>query len=87
MVDRNIELVAQSYNSMCFQTETKYLKYSITGNPFNSGSVIFLGLIWGRISTPSQFKNEQKLPKFLVLHFGENFMNKNRKVTDAYKFA
>ena len=38
---------------------------------------IFLSLIWGRISTPSQFDNEQKLPKkvhiipnFLILHFG-----------------
>ena len=42
---------------------------------------IFLDLIWGQISSSSQFKNEQKLPKmvyiilnFLVLHFGENFM-------------
>ena len=40
---------------------------------------IFLVLLWGQISAPSQFKNEQKLPKninsnFLVLHFGENFM-------------
>ena len=36
----------------------------------------------GRISAPSQFKNEQKLPKmvyiipnFLAIHFGENYMN------------
>ena len=42
---------------------------------------IFLVLIWGRISAPSQFKHKQKLPRmvfiihnFLVLHFGENFM-------------
>ena len=42
---------------------------------------IFLGLIWDRVSAPSQFKNEQKLPKmvyiipnFLVLQFDENFM-------------
>ena len=38
----------------------------------------FLSLIWGRISAPFQFKNEQKRPKmvniipnFLALHFGE----------------
>ena len=50
-------------------------------------SGIFLGLIWGRISAPSQLKNEQKLPKmayiilnFLVLHFGENFMKIRTKV-------
>ena len=52
---------------------------------YNAG--IFLGLIWGRITAPSQLKNEHKLPKmesiipnFLVLHFGENFM-KIRKNT------
>ena len=50
-------------------------------NHQNQESEIFLGLIWGRISFPSQLKNEQKLLKmvyintnFLVLHFGENFM-------------
>ena len=48
---------------------------------------IFLGLIWGQISAPSQFRNEQKLPKmvyiipnFLVLHFGENFMKIQTKI-------
>ena len=42
---------------------------------------IFLGLIRGQISAPSQFKNEQKLPEMvfiitnlLVLHFDVNFM-------------
>ena len=42
---------------------------------------IFLGLIWGRYSAPSQLKNEQSLlkmmhiiPNFLILHFGESFM-------------
>ena len=50
-------------------------------------SGIFLGLILGRISASSQFKNEQKLPKmvhinynFLVLHFGENFMKIRTKI-------
>ena len=44
-------------------------------------SGIFLGLIWGLILAPSQFKNEHELPKmvyiipnFLVLLFGKNFM-------------
>ena len=53
-------------------------------------SGIFLGLIWGRITAPSQLKNQQKLHKmvyiitnFIVLHFHENFMN--TKVTDAWK--
>ena len=48
---------------------------------------IFLGLIWGRILAPSQFKNEQKLPKivyiipnFLVLHFGEIIMKIRTKI-------
>ena len=48
---------------------------------------IFLDLIWGWISAPSQFKNEQKLPKmvyivpnFLVLHFCENFMKIRTKI-------
>ena len=42
---------------------------------------IFLGLILGQITAPSQFNHEQKLtiivyiiPNFLVLHFGDNFM-------------
>ena len=30
---------------------------------------IFLGLIWGQLSTPSQFKNEQKLPKMVYISF------------------
>ena len=41
----------------------------------------------GRTSAPSRFKNEQKLPimvyiipKFLVLHFGENFMKIQTKI-------
>ena len=41
----------------------------------------FPRLIWGQINAPSQLKNEQKLPKmvyiipnYLLLHFGENFM-------------
>ena len=53
---------------------------------FYNMSGIFLGLIWGRISAPSQFKNEQKLPKimyiipnFLVLHFGENSWKSEQK--------
>ena len=44
---------------------------------YHSG--IFLSLIWGQITAPSKFKNEQKLPEmlysipiFLVVHFGEN---------------
>ena len=59
----------------CFQCYTGYL----TG--------IFLGLICGRISAPSQIKNCAKLPKivyiipnFLVLHFGKNFMNIRTKI-------
>ena len=42
---------------------------------------IFLSLIYGQVSAPSEFRNGQKLtkrvfntPNFLVLHFGENFM-------------
>ena len=43
---------------------------------------IFLGLIWGQISAPSQLKKVSKklakmvyiIPNFLVFHFGENFM-------------
>ena len=33
---------------------------------------VFLGLVWGR----TQVKTQQifPIPKFLVLHFGENFM-------------
>ena len=48
---------------------------------WHRSSGIFLGLIWGQIWASSQFKNEQKLPKmvliipnFLVLHCGENLM-------------
>ena len=48
---------------------------------------IFLGLIWGRISAPSQLKNEPKLSKmmyiflnFLVRHCGENFMKIRTKI-------
>ena len=55
--------------------------------PSQQLSGIFLGLIWGRISAPSQFKNEQKLPKamyiiipFLVLHFSENFIKIQTKI-------
>ena len=51
-------------------------------------SGIFLGLISGRISAPSKFKNVLKLPKMvyiipnlLVLHFGENFMKIHTKIT------
>ena len=50
-------------------------------------SGVFLGLIWGRISATSNFKNEQKLfkmmyvvPNFLLLHFGENFMKIQTKI-------
>ena len=32
---------------------------------------IFLGLIWGQISAPSQFQNEQKLPK--MMHIISNY--------------
>ena len=52
---------------------------SFTSKVLMSG--IFLGGILGRISAPSQFQNEQKLPKmvyiipnFLVLQFGGKFM-------------
>ena len=48
---------------------------------------IFLGQFWGQITAPSQFKNEQKLPKmiyiihfFLALHFGVNFMKITTKI-------
>ena len=54
-----------------------YLRLAI----FFSRAGIFLSLILGWITAPSQFENEQKLPKivyiipnFLVLHFGENLM-------------
>ena len=60
------------------------------GNREGNYSGIFLGLIWDQISAPSQFKNEQKLPKmvyiipnFLVLHFGENFMKIWTKIADT----
>ena len=50
-------------------------------------SKVFLGLIWGGIMAPSQFKNEQNLPKMvyiipnsLVLHFGEDFMKIGTKI-------
>ena len=45
-------------------------------------TVIFLGLIWGRISAPCPLPNSKMskilyiIPNFLVLHFGENFMAK-----------
>ena len=52
-----------------------------------TGSGIFLGLIWGQISAPSQFKNEQKLPKFVYiipnfsfLLFDGNFMKIQIKI-------
>ena len=55
-------------------------------------SGIFLGLISGRMTDPSQLKNQQKLHKmvyiitnFIDLHFHKNFMN--TKATDAWKFA
>ena len=47
---------------------------------------IFLGLIWGRISAPSQLKGQNLskmvdiIPNFLVLHFGENFMEIRTKI-------
>ena len=48
---------------------------------------VFLGLIWGRISAPFKFKNEQKLPKTVYiipnlpdLRFGENFMKIQTKM-------
>ena len=51
-------------------------------------SGIFLGLICVWITAPSQFKNEQNLPKmvyiipnFLVLHFGENFTKIRSKIS------
>ena len=54
---------------------------------------IFLGLIWGRILAPSQFKNEQKLPKmvyiilnFLVLHFGGYYMKIQAKIAKLHAF-
>ena len=58
----------------------------------NSKPGIFLGLIWGRITAPSKFKNEQKLPKvvfiipnFLVLRFGENSSWKSDKKYQCYR--
>ena len=49
----------------------------------------FQSLIWGQISTLSQLKNEQKLPKvvyfipnFLVLHFGEKSTNIRTKIPE-----
>ena len=41
---------------------------------------IFLGLISGRISAPSQFKMVYIIPNFLVLQFGENFMKIGTKI-------
>ena len=50
---------------------------------------IFLDLIWGGILAPWEFRNKQKIPKFvytipiflpLVLYFGENFMKIRRKI-------
>ena len=59
-----------------------------------SSTVIFLGLIWGRMSTPSQFKIEQKLPKmvhiipnYLVLQFSENFMEFRTKIVKLQTHA
>ena len=59
---------------------------------YNAG--IFLGLIWGRITAPSQLKNEHKLPKmesiipnFLVLHFGENFMKTEKIQVNENMFS
>ena len=53
----------------------------------SSWSGIFLRLIWGRITAPSQFKSEQKIlemlyiiPNFLVIYFGENFMKIRSKI-------
>ena len=53
---------------------------------------IFLGMIWDRITVPSKFKNEQKLPKmvyiipnFLGLHVGENFMKIRSKLRKLAK--
>ena len=55
--------------------------------PIDASTGIFQGLIWGRISAPSPFKNEKKLskmvniiPNFLVLHFGENLMKIQTKI-------
>ena len=65
---------------------------------FENIAGIFLGTIWGRIN-PFQIKNEQKLPKMVYIipnffnlsstflwKFNEN-LNKNSKVTDAWKFS
>ena len=64
-----------------------FVRQSIHSGALPHYSGIFLGLIWGFILSPSQFKNEQKLPKmmyiipnFLVLHFGENFMKIRTKI-------
>ena len=49
---------------------------------------IFLGLIWGRITAPSQFKNEQKpISLFYILVKISWKSDKNTKVTDAWKIA
>ena len=72
--------MASSQNLHCLPKQSQY----ILEQKYNPG--IFLGLIWGRIST-SQFKNKQKLskmvyiiPNFLILHFGENFMEIRTKI-------
>ena len=63
---------------------TDIVKYPMQGRTI-SATGIFLGLVWGQISAPSQFKNEQNLPKmeyiiynFLVLHFDEHFIKKKK---------
>ena len=53
---------------------------------------MLLGLIWGQISVPFQFKNEQKLPKmvyiilnFVGLHFCENVMKIRTKIPKMHE--
>ena len=60
---------------------------TLTRNQGKGLTGIFLGLIWGRISAPSELKNEHKLPKifyiipnFLVLYFDENFIEIQTKI-------
>ena len=83
MIDIYIHVeLSQAY---CIKVDGKVHWYTELTLYLKAG--IFPDLIWGRISTPSQLKNEQKLPKmviiipnFLVLHFGENFMKIRTKI-------
>ena len=62
-----------SYNSLIKFTYTCNTGHSY-GLQCISQMKTFIVSIKCRISAPFQLKNEQKLPKFLVLHLGGNFM-------------